>query len=53
MLFSSGSQSEFMNYTSMAQLVRATALDAFGISFAHRPDHTHTKDLNYEVIYLW
>ena len=38
---------------STAQLVTAPASDAFGGWFTSRPDYTHTKDFNYEIIYLW
>ena len=39
--------------TSMAQLVRAPASGALGSLFTSGPDHIHTKDFNYEIIYLW
>ena len=38
---------------SMAQLVRAPALDAFDCKFTLQPGHIHTKDFIYEIIYLW
>ena len=37
----------------MAQLIRDPSSDAFGGQFTFWPDHTHTKDFNYEIIYLW